>query len=301
MKPSDIIRFSTLLLAILTSSTVTVEGCTSAIVGARRSTSGHTLLWKHRDTGAKANYVSRHPATDSTFEYIALHNDTDPEGLEAWMGMNMAGFAVMNTASYNLAPDTATVKDMEGILMTVALRHCVTVDDFATLLDSLPRPIGVQANFGAIDSRGNAAYFETNDIGYTRYDVPDTAIIVRTNYSHAGCASRRLGLARERTARRYLDSRPHVSPCEIIDSLSRPFRDIETGAIIPADKLCGVEASTGDYIPRTISTSSIVIEALSSPSGDGSRYTMWTVLGYPPDGEIEAITWNNVHTLTTNH
>lgn len=270
-----------------------VDGCTSAIVGSSRSSSHATLLWKHRDTGAKANYIRHHEATDTTLEYIALHNDTDTSGSEAWIGMNRAGFAVMNTAVYNLMPDTATVKDMEGVVMTLALQRCHTVDDFAMLLDTLPRPLGVQANFGVIDAGGNRAFFETDDYGSTRYDAPDSLITVRTNYAHSGGPDNRLGVKRECTARRYFDRRETVTPVEIIDSLSRVYRNTTTGLVIPAEEFSGKEATTGDYIPRTISTASVVIEARPSPQGDGSEYVMWYVLGFPPTGRQESICFNH--------
>lgn len=87
------------------------------------------------------------------------------------MGMNDAGFAIMNTASYNLKNDTVSVMDKEGAVMAIALGKCRTVDDFACLLDTLPKPLGVEANFGVIDAYGNAAYFETDNWRYARFDV----------------------------------------------------------------------------------------------------------------------------------
>lgn len=87
---------------------------------------------------------------------MALYNGGDSLLAEAWMGLNDAGFAIMNTASYNLAPDTASVKDREGIVMRLALERCRTLDDFETLLDTLPRPLGVQANFGVLDASAPA-------------------------------------------------------------------------------------------------------------------------------------------------
>lgn len=106
------------------------------------------------------------------------------------MGMNDVGFAVMNTASYNIKDDKvpASKMDKEGIVMTKALKHCRTVDDFARLLETLPRPMGVEANFGVIDASGNGAYFETNNHSYKRFDLKDAenGVLVRTNYSHSG-------------------------------------------------------------------------------------------------------------------
>lgn len=207
--------------------------------------------------------------------------------------MNRAGLAIMNTASYNLAPDTATLKDREGIIMTLALQHCATVSDFARLLDSLPRPLGVQANFGVIDATGEAAYFETSGHHATRFDVDPQTTMVRTNYSHSGSSSGRLGVAREKVARLYLDNRTDLTPRYLTDTLSSCFYDISTST----DILAGSDTivpDKGDYIPRYISTASIAIEAISSPDGDGSHYVMWTRLGYPPTSETYAVTFDSI-------
>ncbi len=279
----------TVLLAI---ASIRAEACTSAIVGRWRSASGVPLMWKHRDTGSPHNFIARHAATDSTLEYIALHNSSDSLGLEAWIGMNRAGLAVMNTASYNLAPDTARVKDREGLVMTRALQHCRTVEDFVALLDSLPRPMGVQANFGVMDATGRAAYFETSDHGYRVYGVADSAVVVRTNYSHSGGHDSCLGLAREQTACRLLDASPRIGRETMLDTLSRRFYHPVSGRDILTDgHVCEI-VDNGDYIPRYTSTASIVIEAIPSGNGDGLHYEMWTVLGYPPCGEVYKVTFD---------
>lgn len=136
------------------------SACTSAIVGASRNPSGRPILWKHRDTSTIDNKVEYVAPKDGHFGYTALFNAADSKLREAWMGMNDAGFAVMNTASYNIKDDKVPAKkmDKEGILMTRALQTCRTVDDFARLLDSYPRPMGVEANFGVIDATGNGAF-----------------------------------------------------------------------------------------------------------------------------------------------
>ena len=251
-------------------------------------------MWKHRDTGSPHNFIARHAATDSTLEYIALHNSSDSLGLEAWIGMNRAGLAVMNTASYNLVPDTARVKDREGMVMTMALRHCHTVDDFAALLDTLSRPMGVQANFGVMDATGRAAYFETYDNGYLVYGVADSAAVVRTNYSHSGGRDGRLGVAREKTACRLLDASPRIGREAMLDTLSRRFYHPVSGRDILKDGHESEIVDNGDYIPRYTSTASIVIEAIPSGSGDGSKYVMWTLLGYPPCGEVYKVTFDSI-------
>lgn len=261
---------------------------------AAATASHHPILWKHRDTGAPHNFIAQHPATDSTFGYIALHNSTDTLGLEAWIGMNRAGLAVMNTASYNLAPDTARIKDREGFVMTRALQICRSVDDFATLLDTLPRPLGIQANFGVLDALGKAAYFEACDTGYTRYDIPDDSpAVVRTNYSHSGASRGRLGIMRERAARHFLDSKTNISAGYLTDTLSSSFFDARSGRdlLVSADSIA---VDRGDLIPRYISTASVAIEAAPSAASDGESYIMWVRLGYPPVAETFKVTFDNV-------
>ncbi len=137
--------------------------CTSAMVSAKAAKNSRPLLWKHRDTSAENNFVERTPARNGDLANVALCNAGDSTLSEAWMGMNEAGFAIMNTASYNLAPDTAAYKDREGAVMALALKKCRSLSDFETLLDTLPKPMGVQANFGLIDASGQGAYYETDD------------------------------------------------------------------------------------------------------------------------------------------
>ena len=88
-------------------------------------------------------------------------------------GSNETGFSIMNTASYNLKDDDIKEMDQEGNLMRKALRVCKTVQDFEHFLDTLPRPMRVEANFGVIDAYGGAAYYETNNERYYKKDAND--------------------------------------------------------------------------------------------------------------------------------
>lgn len=272
--------------------------CTSAIVAGRLTRDGNMLLWKHRDTSAYDNVVDRIAATDSTMAYVALYNAADTLRHEAWIGMNESGFAVMNTASYNLVPDTASFRDQEGIVMTKALGCCRSVADFERLLSDLPRPMGVQANFGVIDADGVGAYFETFDTGFRRFDINDgdtPGLLVRTNYSESGKDGAGLGYIRYDNALHLLDTHiaaRDISPEVLTEELSRSFyhsvteRDMSQSA---DDYIVDL-----DFIPRYSSTASVVIEAVPSPSGDGSRYVMWCVLGYPPCSHVVPVTVDSV-------
>ena len=50
---------------------------------------------------------------------------------------------------------------------------CKNQQDFEHFLDTLSRPMRVEANFGIIDAYGGAAYYETNNTRYYKKDVND--------------------------------------------------------------------------------------------------------------------------------
>lgn len=278
--------FSVIILLV---SGIVCEACTSAIVAASRSASGRPILWKNRDTGADNNFLARVEPTDSTFGFIGLFNAGDSALSEAWMGMNDAGFAIMNTASYNLAPDTAAYKDREGAVMAAALARCRTVADFEQLLISWPRPMGVQANFGVIDAEGGAAYFETDDYSWTRFDVADDprGYIVRTNFSVSGVPGEGYGYIRYIAAEHLMEEAAEIEPELFVRGLSCSYYHGLTGH----DYLAEGEryVSDRDFIPRDITTASIAVEGVCS-SADVRQMTMWTVLGYPPCAPLYKVT-----------
>lgn len=276
--------------------------CTSAIVSAKANPSGRPILWKHRDTSTIDNKVEYVAPEGGMHGYVALFNAADMRLREAWMGMNDAGFAVMNTASYNIKDDKVPQRQMdkEGVLMTKALRTCRTVDDFARLLDSYPRPMGVEANFGVIDAEGNGAFFETNNHSYVRYDLADEpdGVLVRTNYSHSGRPDEGYGFVREANAecllRPYIESH-NVTPAVLTETVSRTFyHDLKKRDYTSGEERWVVDQ---DFIPRYKSTATVAIEGAVpvadadsvTPEFVAGQYIMWTGLGYPPVAEIRAV------------
>lgn len=84
-----------------------VYPCTSAVVSGRATPDGRPLLWKHRDASDLNNRIVRFEAADGQLAFVGVVNGTDTLAREVWTGYNSAGFAVMNTASYNLKNDTS--------------------------------------------------------------------------------------------------------------------------------------------------------------------------------------------------
>lgn len=276
---------------------IAADACTSLVASARATASGRPLLWKHRDSSGDMNFVARTAPTDSTHGFSALYNGGDSLLVDAWTGVNDAGFAIMNTASYNLAPDTARLRDREGVVMAMALRRCADIDDFARLLDSLPRPMGVQANFGVIDAKGGAAYFETNDNGYTRFDADSTThgVLIRTNYSVTGTDGKGMGYIRCRNAEHLAGeaiARGELTPALLTEGLSRSFYHDLLGRDCAADTTVRWLVDQ-DFIPRRSSVASVVVEGCKS-GGNPSDAVMWTVIGYPAAGHVVAATAHNV-------
>ena len=81
--------------------------CTSAVVSGRVTPDGRPLLWKHRDSSDLNNRIVRFDAVKGQLSFVGLVNGVDTLAREVWTGYNSAGFAVMNTASYNLKNDTS--------------------------------------------------------------------------------------------------------------------------------------------------------------------------------------------------
>mgnify|MGYP002521310857 CR=1 FL=1 len=272
--------------------------CTSAIVSGRLTSNGRPLLWKNRDTNDQNNRVKRFAAKKGCYEFVGLFDARDKRDTAAWMGFNEKGFAIMNTASYNINKDNVKDKDMdkEGVVMRKALEKCATVDEFEQLLKSWPQPRGVEANFGVIDADGNGAYFETGNYTVVKYDLKDSpdGILVRTNYSYSGRVDEGAGYVREANAQRLLA--PHImrhdfTPAVFTEELSRTFYQSQLGEDYT---LSGKEwVVDQDFIPRRISTATIVIEGIVN--GEPPLLTtMWVGLGYPPCAEIFPVwLWEN--------
>ena len=89
------------------------NACTVAVISGKYTKDGRPLLWKNRDTPALNNQIVYFD--DGKYSYIGLVNSHDIEGKSVWIGQNSAGFAVMNSASYNLnIGDSTELSGLEG-------------------------------------------------------------------------------------------------------------------------------------------------------------------------------------------
>ena len=279
-----------MMIALLLPSAFDLSACTTAVVSGRFTPDGRPLLFKHRDTGYLQNKLMFF--TDGKYSYIGVVNSKGDSGSEIWQGTNSAGFAIMNSASYNLnIGDTTKLKDREGEVMKLALQSCATVDEFEQLLRELPKPLGVEANFGCIDAHGGAAYFEVGQRDVTKFDVNDPGVapfgyIIRTNYSFARDQEEGYGYIRYQNAENLIYEAAgsgNLTYRFILQQVSRCLKHSLTGTDLWAQKPMKAEPARfvwfEDYIPRPSSASTTVIHGVK-PGESPEFTTMWNILGY---------------------
>lgn len=99
--------------------------CTTAVISGKATKDGRPIIWKLRDTDFLENYAKKFPAEKGKYAFIGIVNSIDSLGKEVWGGNNELGFAIMNSASFNVnLNDSAKVKDNEGYFMKKALETC---------------------------------------------------------------------------------------------------------------------------------------------------------------------------------
>ncbi len=283
-----------LLLVLLLLTPTSVLACTSAVVSGKVTIDGRPLLWKHRDSDNIHNAL-KHFA-DGEFSFTAVVNADSTANTNAWMGSNQTGFAIMNTASYNIRGQSQYEGEMdqEGRFMKRALATCRTVDDFERLLEQTNGQRGVEANFGVIDAGGGAMYFEAGCFAYEKFDVNDPAIapngyLVRTNFSTTGSQERGYGYIRYNTAcelfAEQYDEKQFFTVDyllnEVTRSLLHSLQDVDLEhSQLPATADDRTFVAFQDYIPRARTVSVLIVQGVT-PADDPALTTLWTVLGFP--------------------
>ena len=246
--------------------------CTSVIISGKASGTGAPVMFKHRDSSAHLDNRMEW-FHGERYLFIGLVN-AESAGGEVWGGTNQAGFSIMNTATYDLKDDDvpASEMDQEGKLMYRALEICATVEDFERFLDTLSRPMHVEANFGVIDASGGAAYYEVNNFKWVKFDVnaDPAGYRVVTNFTQTGRKEDRKG------EDRYLEAREIMARMVLPDG-SLAFR--QKGTSWHKQLMNGISRS-GKPILRDVTSSTIIFEGVR-PGSDPGHTVMWASVGYP--------------------
>lgn len=273
------------------------EECTVAVVSGKATVDGRPLLWKNRDTSSRDNAVAYFD--DGRFSYIGVINAGDRT--QVWMGVNSAGFCIMNSESQDLEGDTL---DAEGYFMKQALMECATAADFEQLLMKTNETgRETKANFGVIDATGAAMIFETGNHSFTKFDANDPHIaplgfIVRANFAMTGVdTSKGYGQVRYRRANQLFEQFIKENKLSHRTILRFIARDLANDKIDPYplpfngqedDKPFGF-VRTYHSINRFRTASCAVFHGVL-PNENPLLTTMWVILGEPICG-IAAPTW----------
>lgn len=281
----------TMLLLTFLNSAINVLPCTTFLISGKITADGKPILFKQRDTDVLQNSLVLF--NDGQYRYIGIVNGSNDWKDMVWGGYNETGFAIINSAAYNNnIGDTAKIIDQEGVVMKKALQTCRTLQDFEELLKSMPKPMGVDANFGVIDAFGGAAFYETGNYDFKKYDINDTTIapngfLVRTNHSMRGDLKKGYGFCRYNTAQGVLQqaiTEQTLTPQFLFNNISRNLTHSLTNTNlfnnIPKDKNIQDFRFFIDYIPRYSTSAAIMI--IGAKNSDTINETMmWTILGFP--------------------
>jgi hypothetical protein len=265
--------------------------CTTFLISGKYTKDGKPILFKNRDTDNMQNSLVFFD--DGKYKYIGLVDGTAEWKSMVWGGYNETGFAIINSVAYNNnIGDTSKFMDQEGVVMKLALQNCRTLEDFENLLKALPKPMGLDANFGVIDAYGGGAYYETGNYGFTKYDVNDTknssnGILVRTNHSMSADLTKGFGFCRYTTAINALNKAADektISPEFLFNNISRNLYHSLTKtnllSDIPAQRDVPEYKFFIDYIPREATASAIMIVGAKDEKHTKDAM-MWTILGFP--------------------
>ena len=264
--------------------------CTSFIVSGKATKDGRPMIFKNRDTGDANNVVV--VAQGELYRYLGIAASWDKKPTSIWGGHNEVGFAIINTAAYNMNGCRVKDSDNDGIVMRRALEVCRTLADFEHLLDTLPKPLDVNSNFGVLDGEGGCAYYETGDSSYVKFDANDpreapNGYIVRTNHGLTGCRSIDRGVERFMAITDFMAEthRKGNLDCEYL--IANAPRYLTHGLTkqnlyeqLPKDENDTRYIHFSEFIPRYI-TSSVLLVQGAAPGESPSHTVSWTNIGWP--------------------
>lgn len=272
----------------------TAYGCTSIIVSGRVTPDGRPFIFKNRDTPDLNNCAVL--VQGKRYKYIGIVAAADTLLASMWSGHNEAGFAIANTAAYNLNPKPANGAaqgdERDGMLMREALETCATLHDFELMLDSIKAQgdIPSNSNFAVMDAQGGVAYYETGNKGYVKFDAndPTTApygYIIRTNHGMTGDRSMDKGVERFMAMSEFATQAELTGTLDFELIIRHATRYLKHGLthqnlydIMPKDEQTVTYVPFRDFIPRYSTASAQLIQGVLP--GESPLHTVaWTIPG----------------------
>ena len=274
------------------------NACTSIIVSGKVTPDGRPYIFKNRDTHDLDNLAIQ--IQGPRYRFIGIVATKDTLYKSVWSGHNEVGFAIANTAAYNLngKPEPGKSRpqgdDNDGILMRKALGTCRTLGDFEHLLDSIKAqgPIPSNSNFAVLDAEGGVAYYETGNKGYVKYDANDPLVapygfIVRTNHGMSGERSLDQGVERYLAISDYAARAAFANDLGFENIIRKVTRNLKHGLtqidlhdFQPQDDSQPVYFPFRDFIPRYLTASAQLIQGVKENESP-LLTTAWTIVGSP--------------------
>jgi len=263
--------------------------CTVAVVSGKATQDGRPLLWKNRDTSYPGNKLVF--LKGAKYSFIGLIDIRDKKAVNVWEGVNSEGFAIMNSASSDLKEGPEASGD-NGRFMRMALGTCADIEQFELLLANTAGKRHVSANYGVIDARGNACFYESRSSSFVKFDANDPRVapsgfIVRTNYAFtAPLKNGGGGYIRFERASRLFQAAANEQRLTVRFILQEAARDLANEKLqsYPLSRKKGFDSSsplyinTTDTINRNTTAAVTVFQGAPRPE-KAYLTTMWIQLG----------------------
>lgn len=270
-----------------------IEGyaCTSIIVSGKASVDGRPFIFKNRDVNSKDQIVVIYKGEKYRYTAITSIANGAIQRNRLSSGFNETGFSILNTVAHNLNGGKKDVSN-NAIVLRRALEICKTLKDFETLLDTLPKPLHIDSNYGVMDADGGIAYYETSNKGYVKYDANDPKIapngyLIRTNFGVSGIKLFGKGYGRYTAMEMYIDGIKKDGKIHFEDVIRGATRYLTHGetkvdlySYEPVNGGKPVLVNFKDFIPRSVTMSAQLIQGIKK----GERpieTTAWTMCGFP--------------------
>ena len=265
--------------------------CTSIIVSGKVSADGRPFIFKNRDANDKNHVIII--CKGEKFHYTAItnkdYNAIRPS--KVYSGYNQTGFSIINTVANNLNGLKKDISNNTRVLRR-ALEICKTLKDFETLLDTLPKPLHVDSNYGVMDAQGGIAYYEVSNKGYVKYDANDPQIapngyLIRTNFGVSGSRILGKGFGRYTAMEMYIDGVKNsgkISFEDVIRGATRFLTHGETKVNLynyePENSKKPMFVDFKDFIPKSVTVCAQLIQGVKNGENP-METTAWTMCGFP--------------------
>ncbi len=283
----DITVLLILFYSLQVNETFGQEECTVGVASGIATVDGRPLLWKNRDSDHRDNEVAFFQGP--RYDFIGIINAGDTS--QVWMGLNTAGFAIINSESLDQPGDSV---DAEGYFMKLALGICGQLYDFEILLNTTNATIrGTKSNFGCIDAFNGSAFYETGNNSYTKIDAGDSSdaphgYLVRANFSLTGNGQNAYGAGRYQRAKKLFDQAVQDYALSHRFILQRVARDLGSDELNPyplpfQGSLAGAPkgfVKTSNSINRHRTVACAVFQGVKRGESP-TNATMWCILGEP--------------------